>query len=67
MRRSNILAAQFAAQTGQELSLTNTGTLTFTIAMPLPGGGVQTWGSRWNPDGSMTFLGQSAGPGYIAI
>ncbi len=65
--RSNILAAQFEAQTGQQLNLVNSGTLDFTITMPLPGGGVQFWQSRWNPNGTFSPLSHSASAGYIAI
>ena len=60
MLRPNVLATQFFLATGQELNITNTGRIDFTIAVDLPYGmGVQTWQSRMNPDGSLTFLGQS--------
>ncbi len=66
--RSNIVFAQFEAQTGQQLNLVNNGgVLDFTINMPLPGGGAHFWQSRWNADGTFTLLGHSAPAGYATI
>ena len=60
MFRPNVLATQVFLATGEQLSLRNSGQLDLTIAMALPyGAGIQTWQSRMNPDGSLTFLGQS--------
>ncbi len=61
MPRYNYLAAQFYLATGTELNLVNHGgTVDFAVTAQMPYGlGVQTWTSRWNPDGSFTFLGQS--------
>ena len=59
MRPRMSIATLYYQATGQELSIVNQGRIDFTIAVQVPGMGIQTWQSRWNADGSMTFLGST--------